>query len=116
MVIDIFRQYLQHFIDSIPPVRPVLLMLDGHGSHIDLESMELCANNGIVLYALPSNTTHILQPAELPFKKLKSEYDSACERYRLANDGAFVTKQTFASILGEAHIVTYTPSLISKAF
>lgn len=116
MVIDIFRQFIEHFIKSIPPARPVLLMMDGHGSHIDLKSIEQCQKNKIILYALPSNTTHILQPAEIPFKKLKTEYDITCDEYRNTNGGALVTKHTFAFILGKAYIKTYTPLAITNAF
>jgi len=72
--------------------------------------------NSIILYALPPNTTHVLQPAELPFRKLKNEYDKACDRYRQTNNGAQVTKETFARVLNEAYLETYTPSAIINAF
>jgi len=116
MVVDIFRQFIEHFIKSIPSARPVLLLLDGHGSHVDLRTMERCVENGIILYALPSNTTHVLQPAEIPFKKLKSEYSSACERHWIKYDGAVITRHSFASLLGEAFEATYTPAVIRKSF
>ena len=78
---DLFQMYLDHFIQSIPPTRPVLLMLDGHSSHISYTIVDFCRNNGILLYALPPHTTHVLQPSEIPFAKLKKEYSKACEKY-----------------------------------
>jgi DDE superfamily endonuclease len=75
----VFRQYVEHFVKSIPPARPVLLIMDGHKSHIDRSSVEYCHANGVILYALPPNTTHVLQPAEIPFRRLKLEYDKACD-------------------------------------
>ena len=37
---DLFQMYLNHFLSSIPPARPVLLMLDGHKSHINYMSVD----------------------------------------------------------------------------
>lgn len=91
-------------------------MLDGATSHIDLTSIKYCQENNILLYVLPSNTTHILQPSEIPFKKLKSEYDKASDRYRINNNLGVVTKYLFAQIFGEAFHETYTPNAIRHAF
>jgi DDE superfamily endonuclease len=113
---NIFGMFIEHFNHSIPPARPVLLMLDGATSHIDLISINYCRNNGILLYVLPSNTTHLLQPSEIPFKKLKSEYNKASDRYRLSNNLRLVTKYSFAQVFGEAFHETYTPKAIKNAY
>ena len=113
---NIFRMYIEHFNKSIPPFRPVLLMLDGHASHIDLISINYCYDNGILLYVLPSNTTHILQPSEIPFKKLKLEYDKASDNFRFTNNQRIVTKYSFAQIFGEAFFKTYTSTAIRNAY
>lgn len=113
---NIFKMYLTHFINSIAPKRPVLLMMDGHGSHIDLLSVEMCMENGILLYALPPNTTHLLQPAEIPFKRFKAEFDKSADRYRNGNNGALLTKYNFAKIIGEAYLTAYSPYAITQAY
>ncbi|KAJ8927279.1 hypothetical protein NQ314_020282 [Rhamnusium bicolor] len=54
--------------------RPVILFIDGHKSHMTLALNQFCEDNGIILYALPPNTTHILQPADVSvFRPLKQE-------------------------------------------
>jgi DDE superfamily endonuclease len=113
---NVFRMYMEHFVAAIPPRRPAMLMLDGHGSHIDLSSINYCRENNIVLYALSPNTTHILQSTEIPFRNLKHQYDKAVSRYNHANNGALVTKQTFARVFGEAWITTYKPLAITQSF
>jgi len=50
---NIFRMYIEHFNKSIPPFRLVLLILDGHASHINLISINYCHDNRILLYVLP---------------------------------------------------------------
>ena len=113
---SLFNQYIEHFIKSIPATRPALLMLDGHKSHINISSLDICRENQILLYALPSNTTHLLQPCELPFRKLKLEFDKASEQYRNNNNGAIISKYSFAKVFGEAYQETYTSQAIINAF
>ena len=108
--------YLDHFINSIPPARPVLLMLDSHKSHISYTTVDFCRDHGILLYALPPHTTHVLQPSEIPFAKLKKLYGKACDKYHNDNDGMIVTKYTFTKVFGPAFIETYTPQAICNAY
>ena len=42
-----------NFVMYIPPRRPIVVLLDGHSSHIDLYVIEFCANNGIFLFGYP---------------------------------------------------------------
>ena len=112
----IFRMYIDHFARSILPARPVMLMLDGHGSHIDLLSIKFCREHGILLYVLPSNTTHLLQPSEIPFKKLKLEFEKAADRYRMESGLKVVTKYSFAEVFGRAFHETYATTAIKNAY
>ena len=54
------------FIPSLPPTQPVLLILDGHKSHITYtyEVRELARDNNIHLLKLPLHTIH-LQPLDI---------------------------------------------------
>nr|CAI5863558.1 unnamed protein product [Callosobruchus analis] len=45
---------------------PVLLFLDGHKSHINMELSKFCSEKGILLYCLLPSATHILQPCDVP--------------------------------------------------
>ncbi|CAG8746621.1 20937_t:CDS:2, partial [Cetraspora pellucida] len=69
---DIFEMYIEHFNNSILPTRPVLLMLDGATSHIDL--------------------------TKTPFKKLKTKYNKALNHYCSNNKYKIVTKYLFAQV------------------
>ena len=60
---DLFYGWLSnHFVNWIPPVCPVLLLLDGHSLHISLATDKFAQTNGNLLYCLPPHTTHALQP------------------------------------------------------
>ena len=112
---SLFKKYIEHFVNSIPPLRPVLLILDGHKSHVNYSCVNFCHQNNILLYALPPHTTYILQPAELLFAQLKKAYDSECDKF-LTNNGKHVTKYTFAKLFGQAYIKVYTLAAICNAF
>ena len=43
--------------------RPVLFFVDCHASHMGIELSQVCEEEGVILYALPPKTTHLLQPA-----------------------------------------------------
>lgn len=45
--------------------KPILLMLDGHGSHEKLIMIDLGLTHGIIIFCLPPHTTHRLQPLDV---------------------------------------------------
>ena len=46
---DLFLQWFEFFLANIPPTRPMLLIMDGHGSHISIELIELARSKDIYL-------------------------------------------------------------------
>ena len=45
MMNELFFEWFKLFVMMVPPVRPVLLVLDGHGSHITIEVIEYARSN-----------------------------------------------------------------------
>ena len=45
-----------HFVKKIPPLRPIVLSIDGHGSHIDYYVSQFCAENQVLLFRFPPHT------------------------------------------------------------
>ena len=60
---ELFLTWLQYFNESIPPSRPVLLILDGHSSHVSIEA--IARSSSIHMLCIPADTTHILQPLDV---------------------------------------------------
>ena len=46
------------FVANIPPTRPVLLIQDGHASHVSIDVIEFAQANDIHIVCLQSHTTH----------------------------------------------------------
>ena len=65
-----------------------------------LQVSTFCEENNIILYLLPPNTTHILQPADVvPFKNLKSLWRQAVHQFQLKNPNQVVRRKDVAVLL-----------------
>ena len=66
---------LNFFLKMIPKARPVLVIQDGHASHMTIKLIELACTNDIHILCLPAHTTHILQTLDVGmFKSFKAYY------------------------------------------
>ena len=65
------------FMRYAPASRPLILFMDGHSSHCP-DTLALAAENGIILFTLPPNTTHLMQPLDkgvlAPSKNIGEEF------------------------------------------
>ena len=105
------------FIQNIPSNRPVLLIQDGHHSHVSIELIELARSNDIHLLCLPAHTSHLLQPLDVGvFKSFKSNFNKACSNYISKNPGRVITADILAALVGEAYPVSFTPVNIMSGF
>ena len=83
---EVFRKYLEeHFLKFIPnrePDQHILLLLDGHRSHITIGLLDWAKAYNIVLFILPAHTSHVLQPMDVgcygPFQKM---YHDVCHKF-----------------------------------
>jgi len=69
MTKELFLSWPFHFAASVPsgisPNNRHLLILDGHGSHMVVQTIEEANNLGIDLLTLPTHTTHRLKPLDV---------------------------------------------------
>lgn len=66
---DIFMQYLQdnfiHYVQGLSDDQPILVIHDGHKSHVSPSVIEWAKRHNIILLVLPAHTSHILQPLDV---------------------------------------------------
>ncbi|XP_065891572.1 tigger transposable element-derived protein 2-like [Dysidea avara] len=75
---------------------PVILFVDGHHSHINLELINVAREHKVHIMCLPPNLTHILQPMDVGvFRPLKQCYYNILKEYKM---------QTMAE--NESHIIS----------
>lgn len=104
------------WLDEHKVKRPVLFLLDGHKSHINMELYNFCVQNQIILYCLLPNATHILQPCDVSvFKSLKARWKIVVRNHKQETTKA-ITKNTFAPIFHRAYEEAIKPEIIMNGF
>ena len=114
---NLFMEWFEFFLANIPPTRPVLLIMDGHGTHISIDLIKSLPASGVHLLCLPSHTTHVLQPLDMGvFKSFKGNWSKACSKYLAANPGRVITSEKLASLVADAWPLSLTPVNIMSGF
>ena len=54
---ELYIAWFQFFLSNIPPTWPVLLIEDGHASHLSIAVIEIARANGVHMLCLPAHTT-----------------------------------------------------------
>ena len=99
---------------------PNLLILDGHGSHLNIDIINLCEENNIHLYCLPPHTTHMFQPHDVViFCPMKAHFNKITQNLKLATLGwshlINCCKTNFTKIFKEPW-ESITVALVKKGF
>ena len=114
---ELFYGWLANHFAKKVIVRPVVLLVDGHSSHIDLEVSKFCRENQILLFCLPPHSSHILQPLDVGFfRSLKAAWSKACSGFRASHPGESVSRESFAKVFREAWIASVKMSVLVNAF
>lgn len=114
---DIFREWFKHFLRSIPPVRPVILFLDGHSAHYCPETIRMAAEEKVILCALPPHTTHLLQPLDKGcFSPLKVNWREICHQFCASNPGRTVSRHDFCELFSKAWYKAFNQENIINSF
>ena len=80
--------------------RPIMLLVDGHKSHMTIDIIDLCRSKGVILFCLPPHTTHALQPLDVSvFKALKDSSAKTVRALSFKKPNFVVTKREFVKVL-----------------
>ncbi|CAG5051783.1 unnamed protein product [Parnassius apollo] len=103
METDIFFKYMEKVvIPGVGEERPVLIIYDGHSTHVDVKVVELAIKNNITILKLPPHTSHLLQPLDLAvFKGFKSQWDANLVEWQSENVGSKLQKNAFSELFAE---------------
>lgn len=63
MTVDVFKnKFKKHFAIFVSGKnKPVLLLFDGHGSHLTCNTVQSATENSIIISCIPASTRHALQ-------------------------------------------------------
>lgn len=111
-IANIFKPYLTKQAIKLP----IILFVDGHKTHLSIQTSQLCVESGIILVALYQNATRLLQPADVAaFRPLKSHWAKSVLKYRRENGNKALSKAEFAPVLKDA-VDMLKPEVIQSGF
>ncbi|KAH9291763.1 hypothetical protein KI387_043047 [Taxus chinensis] len=121
MTKELFLNWLCHFARSVPggvsPNNRHLLIFDGHGSHVALQTVEEANKLGIDLITLPAHTSHKLQPLDVSvFSPFKTYFRAERSKWMAENKCADVKRSDIAELASRALKKAQTPSNIIAGF
>ena len=116
---EIFELYLKdHFLKYAKGAHDgkILLLYDGHRSHISPRLIEWAVAHDIILFVLPPHTSHVLQPMDVgcfgPFSKI---FKGECHKWQRLNGGV-VTRYNTCSLACKAYTLALSPGNLRSSF
>ncbi|KAI4472063.1 hypothetical protein MML48_1g08606 [Holotrichia oblita] len=116
---DVFVKWLQHLVKDVKPSEQekILLMLDDHMSHKNLEAQEFAKANGIILFCFPPHCTHRVQPLDVAlFGSLTTYHNQELLKWLKSHPGRTITHYRVAELFKNAYQNAATISNAEKGF
>ena len=118
---EIFMSYLTNHFPKYAQGRseskPILVLYDGHRSHISLPLIDWARNHNIHLFILPAHTSHVLQPLDIgcfgPFERI---YNADCHKYMREHSCTGVDKYSICGVACKAYSKALSPTNLINSF
>lgn len=114
---EVFENYFEKsLIPAFGEERPVLLIFDGHKTHVGINVIKIALQNNITILKLPPHSSHLLQPLDLSVNKsFKSTWDEKLVRWQRLHVGTKLPKQEFSKLVGQVWM-ELSPNVIKSGF
>jgi len=115
---DLFEGWLsEHFLEHAVSARPLLLLLDGHSTHYQPQSVRFAKEHDVIMLCLPPHTSHESQPLDCGvFGPLKSQWTKVCHTWYQKNPGKVITRFQFSGLFSQAWAKAISPANIIAGF
>lgn len=99
----IFENWIEKFVEFTSHIKkPVLLLFDGHNSHLTYNAVKMAKDNQIILMCLPPNSSHALQPLDVGvFSPLKAIWKDILKQWFRETRLTAVSKAVFPTLLNK---------------
>lgn len=115
MLTRIFNEWFEIFCKTVTE-RPLLVIFDGHVTHLDPATIELAVRENVALLKLPPHTTDLLQPMDRSlFGPIKYKWNERLIEWQRLNQRS-LTKSEFADLLCEVWRDGLSQEVIKNSF
>lgn len=114
---DIFLDFFaNHFLQHVTE-RPLILLYDGHSTHITFDIIETARQSDVHLFVLPPHSSHLLQPLDVSvFSQFKKHLNTEMHKYMHSNPTCVITRQLLPSMISRAYERSMSVSNIMAGF
>ncbi|XP_067013640.2 uncharacterized protein [Anabrus simplex] len=117
---ELFEQWFHHFVRNVKPSKedPVVLVLDGHYSHVrSINVIDSARDNGVSIVCLPPHSAAKMQPLDVAFMfPFMTFYAQAIENWLSSNPGRIVTNLQIARLFADGFVCTATMETAVNGF
>ena len=101
MTSEIFLSWFENFCKNVTQ-RPLMLIYDGHSTHVNYKLIKKARDEQVTLLKLPSHTTDKLQPLDVCcFRPLKTQWDKAIAKWTKEHNARRISKMEFIKLVGK---------------
>ena len=117
MTTDIFAEWFDKFCNRVTE-RPLLLIFDGHLTHISINVIQKAINEQIFIVKLPPHVTDKLQPLDVTgFGPLKRMWEAKLNEYvNICGASKSISKSTFIDLLSDIWHEGLSPKNVISGF
>ena len=95
-----FEQQFYLIVKHLLETGPIVLFFDRHFLHMSISLIKKAHTQGIHLFCLPPNTTHILQPLDISvFSPMKQQWRTISKHHKISTRASNVTKEHFPALI-----------------
>ncbi|XP_041361965.1 tigger transposable element-derived protein 1-like [Gigantopelta aegis] len=124
---EIFQMYLSdpdlstfNFTKYAPPAsseQPILILYDGHKSHINISLIQWARETNIIIFVLPAHTSHVLQPMDVGcFGPFETIYNGMKYTYLREHATSGIDRYSLCEIACKAYCSAVTPVNLQASF
>lgn len=103
METEVFEKFfVKVFLPTVGLKRPILLVYDGHSTHVGINIIEKAREAGITIMKIPPHTSDNLQPLDLAVNKsFKDKWDQRLVKWQRLHVGQVLPKKEFSKLIGD---------------
>jgi hypothetical protein len=116
MTTAIFKEWFAKFLLRVHH-RPLLIIFDGHASHVGLDVISLARDADVSLLRLPAHTSHVLQPLDIScFGPLKTKWNKSLIKEQRQNGHKTLSKSQFVDLVCNVWEQSLTKENVQSGF
>ena len=113
-----FKKIYKYLVDNgRSDGKPHVILLDGHASHLTLEVIRFAMDNNLVLFQLPSHSSHITQPLDVcAFGIFKRRSTEVLQGWARTHGNKVPVKSDMNEVIRQSWSQAFTPSNVMASF